>query len=313
MMRASRFPANAPTALLAAVLAALLQPTASRSALSTADAPPRQPSRTAADAEEVGPEEAQKELCTLIETAATDNGLPVGFFTRLIWKESRFRHDAVSPKGAQGIAQFMPGTALERGLDDPFDARSGDPGVRKPSRRPEAPLRQSRPRRGGLQRRVRPGAATGFRRLRTAPLRDARLRALDHRRARRRPGRIPTRAPKLPAEPGRGTDCLSLAALLKGPGSAACAGDRDGARALGRPGRRRLSQRRARSTPIRSLKQRFAALFADRLPMIIGGRMPGAARVPSIGSACRSRRGPRARRLCTKLKRAGGSCIVLKT
>jgi hypothetical protein len=29
---------------------------------------------------------------------------------------------AVSPAGAQGIAQFMPGTAAQYGLDDPFDA-----------------------------------------------------------------------------------------------------------------------------------------------------------------------------------------------
>ena len=40
---------------------------------------------------------------------------------RLIWKESLFDPGAVSPKGAQGIAQFMPGTAKLRGLDDPFD------------------------------------------------------------------------------------------------------------------------------------------------------------------------------------------------
>ena len=31
---------------------------------------------------------------------------------------------AVSPKGAQGIAQFMPGTAADRGLDDPFEPKS---------------------------------------------------------------------------------------------------------------------------------------------------------------------------------------------
>ena len=40
---------------------------------------------------------------------------------RLIWKESLFDPGAVSPKGAQGLAQFMPGTAKLRGLDDPFD------------------------------------------------------------------------------------------------------------------------------------------------------------------------------------------------
>jgi len=43
---------------------------------------------------------------------------------RLIWRESRFNPNAVSYKGAQGIAQFMPGTAEDRGLDDPFEPKS---------------------------------------------------------------------------------------------------------------------------------------------------------------------------------------------
>ena len=45
-------------------------------------------------------------------------------FVRLIWRESRFNPSAVSPKGAQGIAQFMPGTAIDRGLDNPFEPKS---------------------------------------------------------------------------------------------------------------------------------------------------------------------------------------------
>lgn len=66
-------------------------------------------------------------VCSLIEDAARAHGLPVSFFTRLIWKESSFRPDVVSPKGAQGIAQFMPGTAAMRGLADPFDPRQAIP------------------------------------------------------------------------------------------------------------------------------------------------------------------------------------------
>ncbi len=40
----------------------------------------------------------------------------------LVWQESRWRHDAVSPKGAQGLTQLMPGTARHLGVDprDPF-------------------------------------------------------------------------------------------------------------------------------------------------------------------------------------------------
>ncbi len=59
--------------------------------------------------------------CATIDVEARRRGLPPGFLARLIWKESRFNPNAVSPKGASGIAQFMPATARERGLADPFD------------------------------------------------------------------------------------------------------------------------------------------------------------------------------------------------
>jgi len=61
------------------------------------------------------------ELCPALEQAAAENGLPFDFFVRVIWQESRFDALAVSPKGAQGIAQFMPRTADWRGLSNPFD------------------------------------------------------------------------------------------------------------------------------------------------------------------------------------------------
>jgi hypothetical protein len=65
-------------------------------------------------------------ICLMIESAARANGLPLEFFARLIWQESRFQTDAVGPmtrygERAQGIAQFMPGTAGERGLLDPLN------------------------------------------------------------------------------------------------------------------------------------------------------------------------------------------------
>jgi hypothetical protein len=66
-------------------------------------------------------------VCRLIEHAAGANRLPVEFLTRLIWRESSFRAGAVSPAGARGIAQFMPATAQERGLGDPFDPEQAIP------------------------------------------------------------------------------------------------------------------------------------------------------------------------------------------
>ncbi|KPH08068.1 lytic transglycosylase domain-containing protein [Rhizobium acidisoli] len=61
-----------------------------------------------------------RDLCAAIEHFAAANHLPPDYFARLIWRESTFRPDAVSFKGAQGIAQFMPGTAKLRGLEDSY-------------------------------------------------------------------------------------------------------------------------------------------------------------------------------------------------
>lgn len=61
------------------------------------------------------------DICRTLAQAATDNDLPEEFFTRLIWQESRFDPTAVSPAGAQGIAQFMPKTAAARGLTNAFE------------------------------------------------------------------------------------------------------------------------------------------------------------------------------------------------
>jgi hypothetical protein len=91
--------------------------------------PAQQPAAEQAATEAVKPadvDDSQKSICMLVESAARANDLPVEFFARVIWQESRFRADAVGPvtrngRRAQGIAQFMPGTAAERNLLDPFN------------------------------------------------------------------------------------------------------------------------------------------------------------------------------------------------
>lgn len=70
-------------------------------------------------------------VCNLIEAHADQNGLPKDFFARLIWKESRFDPNVVSPVGAEGIAQFMPGTAKIRGLANSFDIEQAIPASAK--------------------------------------------------------------------------------------------------------------------------------------------------------------------------------------
>ena len=60
-------------------------------------------------------------LAEFIEHTAIVNGLPVQFLLRLLRQESGLNYQAVSRAGAQGVAQFMPETAGERGLADPFN------------------------------------------------------------------------------------------------------------------------------------------------------------------------------------------------
>ena len=67
------------------------------------------------------PVSSTERFCHALRAAAEASGIPVPFFARLLWQESRFKSDEVSQAGAQGVAQFMPETAAEVGLDDPFD------------------------------------------------------------------------------------------------------------------------------------------------------------------------------------------------
>lgn len=61
------------------------------------------------------------DLCQTLEIFAVQNSLDPGFFTRLMWQESRFDPNALSHANAQGIAQFIPSTAALRGLRDPYN------------------------------------------------------------------------------------------------------------------------------------------------------------------------------------------------
>ena len=64
---------------------------------------------------------SRKEICSTLAEAARSNDLPAPFFIRLLYQESGFRPWAISTAGALGVAQFMPETASDRGLDNPFD------------------------------------------------------------------------------------------------------------------------------------------------------------------------------------------------
>lgn len=57
----------------------------------------------------------------LIDQAAIDHGLDPKLLHALIVTESAYRPEAVSPAGAGGLTQLMPGTARELGVRDRFD------------------------------------------------------------------------------------------------------------------------------------------------------------------------------------------------
>jgi soluble lytic murein transglycosylase-like protein len=64
-----------------------------------------------------------KHLERHIKDAAMKYGVPEELIKVVAKEESNFKHNAVSPKGAMGVMQIMPGTAKDLGLKNPFDPR----------------------------------------------------------------------------------------------------------------------------------------------------------------------------------------------
>ena len=62
--------------------------------------------------------------------AATRHGVPADLFLRLVQQESGWNPNAVSVKGALGLAQLMPDTARDLGVDPTDTAQNLDGGAR---------------------------------------------------------------------------------------------------------------------------------------------------------------------------------------
>jgi hypothetical protein len=249
------------------------------------------------------------EVCRMIDAAAVRQGLPPAFLTRLIWQESSFRPNAVSSAGAQGIAQFMPGTAGERGLDNPFDPEQAIPKAAEF-------LAELRQRFGnlGLAAAAYNGGPTRVDNWLAGkgglPYETQTYVAIVTRHD-PEDWRAGAEAAKQEEDLIKGGDCMKTAALisareprqfagstLTAPWGVQIAGSFNKGAALAAFGRTR---------------RQFAAVIGDVEPMILGRRAPGrgfarffAVRVPSQSRAA-------ANALCGKIERAGGACAVLKT
>lgn len=283
--------------------------------------------------------EAPKSVCQIIDESAATHDLSVEFLTRLIWKESRFKPDALSPKGAQGIAQFMPGTAALRGLTDPFDphqaipaaahylsdlsARFGNHGLAAAAynageRRVANWLADG----GGLPWETRDFVAfiTGL------PVEDWKA-AIDAAAQGGAASEVSVAGgqdgaeAEAEAEAEAGTPlatCSGIAAILAKPGAGSAllaarvrrAGEAEwapwGAQVAGN-----FSEARAMAS-WSTLQRRHPALLADRAPMVVRSVMRGRGTAPfthiRIGAETRKA----AEDLCAGLRREGAACIVLK-
>ncbi len=92
----------------------------------TPPAPVSQPAVTASDPQPPSHQDPR----ALVREAARRSGLPAEFVESVAQIESGFRPDAVSPKGAIGVMQLMPGTARMMGADPSDTAQNIDAGTR---------------------------------------------------------------------------------------------------------------------------------------------------------------------------------------
>lgn len=252
------------------------------------------------------PESITETICRLIERAAGDKDLPVPFFTRLIWRESSFRTHVTSPAGAQGVAQFMPGTASERGLADPFDPEAAIPAS-------AAYLAVLKGQFGNL------GLAAAA--YNAGPGRVSRwlgqggdlpletqayvrfITDLDVEAWRPGVGKTP------PTGTAATTGCLPTVASIRRAAPPALI---EGVYA---PFGVQLAGNISKARAIRSyhaVAERFASLLADRPTLILGSRIAGRGRAPYYRVRLPAQTARDASAFCNRLRQAGGNCVVLR-
>jgi hypothetical protein len=256
-------------------------------------------------------ETVEQALCRLIDGSARASGLPVPFLTRLIWRESSFRTGVVSPAGAQGVAQFMPGTARERGLADPFDPEQAIPAAARllaDHRRQFGNLGLAAAAYNGGPRRVTDWLAGGGLPAETRTyVAIITGRSVEDWAAEAKAG--PAAAPAGPDQ-----NCLQVTAALRirgraDPVVAALEGPLSpwGVQLAGN-----FSKALALAAFART-RDRYAGVLGSATPMVLGTRLrhrgTRAFYRVRVGAPTR----PEAERLCGRIRTAGGACLVLRT
>ena len=248
-------------------------------------------------------------MCRLIEGAARRQNLPADFLTRLISRESSFRATVTSLAGAQGIAQFMPATAGERGLSDPFDPEEAIPKA--------AELLADLERRFGNLGLAAAAYNAGSARV-TAWLSDrgdlpletrAYVVAVTLRSA--EDWRAGTGSPERPDGDTARLSCEEKLALVRKQQPALMTGS-----ALLAPWGVQLAGSFSKAAAVAAYAQRreqFAAVLRDAAPMVIGGRVPSRGFRPYYQVRFPAPSRVLAIALCDKVVRLGGACSVSKS
>jgi hypothetical protein len=254
------------------------------------------------------PPPTSDDICRTVEQAAAANALPVEFFARVIWQESRFNALAVSNKGAEGIAQFMPQTAGGRGLADPFDPIEA-------LRHSASYLHELMMKFGNLGLAAAgynagPGRVSAWLAGKgTLPAETRNYVATvtgwtaDEWASPSPPQKAETTIPQ-------GVPCTRLANLILAPKERAqriaAYIPRWGAQLTSN-----WSESQAWAT-YRTLQKQYASLIGDREPIVLRAQLPGMGAVPrTIIRIADDNRAP-LDKLCAKLIAAGGACVVLR-
>ena len=266
---------------------------------------------TPAFADEAAPatDNALLTLCGIVETAAAEERLPINFFTRLIWRESAFQPGAVSPAGARGVAQFMPHTASEHGLGDPFDPAAAIPASAKF-------LAELAQRFGNLglaaaAYNAGPNAVADWLAGRgSIPLetQDYVLAITGHDVDEWRGGKPPASASPEPAEP-----CLTSVAKLRvahGPETSPLVSG------LFAPWGVQISASFSKGSALRAFaraRHDYYSVIGGMTPFVLGSVLPSRGTRPFYRVRLPAQTPSEAQKLCDRLQAAGGACAVLRS